>query len=316
MSYFAHQQSLVESDTIGDHTRIWAFAHVLPGARIGENCNICDHVFIENDVVIGNNVTIKCGVQVWDGISLEDNVFVGPNATFTNDPSPRSKQYPDQFFRTVVREGASIGANATILPGLTIGKNAMIGAGAVVTRDVPSNAIVVGNPAYIRGYASSIKQLDSNGPVYFAEESAPVRSSIVPGVTVRKLPFFADIRGELSFAEFGPHLPFLPQRYFLVYNVPSREVRGEHAHKELHQFLVCVRGSCAVLVDDGTRREEFVLDSPLIGLHIPPMVWGIQYKFSSDALLFVLASEGYKADDYIRDYDDYLKALKIRKADS
>jgi UDP-2-acetamido-3-amino-2,3-dideoxy-glucuronate N-acetyltransferase len=154
-NHFQHPKALVESDRIGAGTRIWAFAHILPRASIGSDCNICDGVFIENDVVIGDRVTIKCGVQIWDGITLEDNVFIGPNATFTNDPFPRSGIYPESYARTIIRHGASIGANATILPGLTIGANAMVGAGAVVTRDVPQNAIVVGNPARIKGYGNA-----------------------------------------------------------------------------------------------------------------------------------------------------------------
>jgi len=150
---FVHPQGLCESAKVGPGTRIWAFAHVLPGAQIGAECNICDHVFVENDVVVGDRVTVKCGVQLWDGLQLEDDVFVGPNVTFTNDRFPRSKVYPDAFERTLVRAGASIGGGAVILPGLVIGERAMVGAGAVVTRDVPAGAIVVGNPARVVGYA-------------------------------------------------------------------------------------------------------------------------------------------------------------------
>jgi acetyltransferase-like isoleucine patch superfamily enzyme len=131
---FVHPHAIVESARVGPRTRVWAFAHVLPGARIGADCNICDGVFIENDVLVGDRVTVKCGVQLWDGVTLEDDVFVGPNATFTNDLFPRSRQHPEQFSRTLVRDGASIGANATILAGITIGARAMVGAGAVVTR--------------------------------------------------------------------------------------------------------------------------------------------------------------------------------------
>ncbi|MEP6656415.1 MAG: acyltransferase, partial [Betaproteobacteria bacterium] len=155
MNPFIHPHALCESTLIGDGTRVWAFAHVLPGARIGRECNICDHVFIENDVVVGDRVTVKCGVQLWDGVTLEDDVFVGPNATFANDRFPRSRQYQAKNLRTVVARNASIGANATVLPGLTIGRNAMVGAGAVITRSVPPNAIVVGNPARIVGYVDS-----------------------------------------------------------------------------------------------------------------------------------------------------------------
>lgn len=135
--YFVHSHALCESSDIGKGTRIWAFAHVLPQAKIGSECNVCDNVFIENDVVIGDRVTLKCGVQVWDGITIEDDVFVGPNVTFTNDIFPRSKQYPAAFTRTIIRKGASLGANSTILPGIVINMNAMVGAGAVVTRSVP-----------------------------------------------------------------------------------------------------------------------------------------------------------------------------------
>jgi UDP-2-acetamido-3-amino-2,3-dideoxy-glucuronate N-acetyltransferase len=148
MSFFKHPQSLVESEHIGEGTRVWAFAHILPGAVLGNDCNVCDNVFIENDVLIGNRVTIKCGVQIWDGLVIEDDVMIGPNATFTNDLFPRSKQ-PFDLKQTFIRKGASIGANATILAGVEIGAGAMVGAGAVVTKNVPAHAVVVGNPAVV-----------------------------------------------------------------------------------------------------------------------------------------------------------------------
>ncbi|MCR4662179.1 MAG: N-acetyltransferase [Clostridia bacterium] len=139
-----HSLSDVQSIHIGDNTNIWQFVVVLPNARIGDNCNICANCFIENDVVIGNNVTIKCGVQIWDGLRIEDDVFIGPNATFCNDKFPKSHNKEFVLLKTIVKKGASIGANATILPGITIGVNAMIGAGALVTKDVPANAIIKG----------------------------------------------------------------------------------------------------------------------------------------------------------------------------
>lgn len=132
---------------IPENTNVWQYCVVLPNAKVGSNCNICSHSFIENDVVIGDNVTIKCGVQLWDGIRIADNVFVGPNVTFTNDKYPCSKQYPDTFWQTTINKGASIGAGAVILCGITIGEKAMIAAGSVVTKDVPAGELWMGNPA-------------------------------------------------------------------------------------------------------------------------------------------------------------------------
>ena len=144
-----HPLSDVQTQDIGEGTRIWQFCVIFAKAKIGVNCNICAHVLIENDVVIGDNVTIKSGVQLWDGLRVENNVFIGPNVTFTNDLFPQSKVYPEQFLKTVLKAGSSIGANATILAGVTIGENAMVGAGAVVTKDVPDGVVVIGNPAKI-----------------------------------------------------------------------------------------------------------------------------------------------------------------------
>ena len=304
MNYFKHNCALVESDAIGLRTRIWAYTHILPGAIIGDDCNICDHVFIENDVIIGDRVTVKCGVQIWDGVRINDDVFIGPNATFTNDLFPRSKQHPDKYETTLLCKGSSIGANATILSGLSIGMNAMVGAGAVVTRDVPPNAIVVGNPAVVVGYVNTNNRVEDKSLSITSQNE-----SFVSGVVLYNLPIINDMRGRLSFAEYGEFLPFLPKRYFLVFDVPTKEIRGEHAHKNLHQYLVCVKGSCFVVVDNGKNSQEFLLNSPSLGLYIPPMVWGIQYKYSNDAVLMVLASEVYSSDDYIRDYNEYLNEV-------
>ncbi len=149
-----HEQALVESDTIGAGTRIWAFAHVMKGAVIGRDCNVCDHTFIEGDVIVGDRVTIKSGVYLWDGLRVEDDVFIGPQATFTNDRFPRSRQ-PFELLLTTLCRGASIGAGAVILPGLTVGEEAMVGAGAVVIADVPPGAVVVGNPARVIRHAGT-----------------------------------------------------------------------------------------------------------------------------------------------------------------
>jgi acetyltransferase-like isoleucine patch superfamily enzyme len=285
---------------------------VLPEASIGRGCNICDGVFIENDVRVGDNVTVKCGVQLWDGVTLEDNVFIGPNVTFTNDLHPRSKVYPERFLRTTVEQGASVGANATILPGIRIGRNAMVGAGAVVTRTVPPNAVVVGNPARIVGYVgagASATQSDLSA----ADRSAKgVRTTSVKGVELHTLAAINDMRGNLSVGEFEREIPFVAKRYFLVYDVPTAEVRGEHAHLHCHQFLIAVHGSVHVVADDGHNREEFVLDRPNLGVYLPPMTWGTQYKYSRDAMLLVFASGFYDASDYIREYDRFMELVERR----
>ena len=140
-----HPLSDVQSKNIGENTNVWQFCVILPNAVIGDNCNICSHCFIENDVKIGNNVTVKCGVQLWDGVEIEDDVFIGPNVTFYNDKYPNSRDKDFKLENVLIKKGASIGANATILPGVTIGENAMIGAGSIITKDVPSNTIVKTN---------------------------------------------------------------------------------------------------------------------------------------------------------------------------
>ena len=313
-SFFLHPQGLCESDTIGEGTRIWAFAHVLAGARIGRNGNICDHVFIENDVVVGDDVTIKCGVQLWDGVRLGDRVFIGPNATFTNDRFPRSKKYPDTFLQIVVEDGVSIGANATILPGVRIGTGAMVGAGAVVTRNVPPFATVVGNPAVIIGYQDTgeAQQTAGNDP----ELSQTIGTRLDLGVRdcwIERLPHFADMRGSLTAIEMDKGLPFTPKRVFLVHGVPSHNVRGEHAHIQCEQFLIAAHGNVSVVVDDGDNRREVRLCDPTMGLYLAPMVWGIQYKFDADSLLIVAASHSYDAADYIRDYTAFRDAVRARQ---
>lgn len=314
-AYFEHPLSLCETNAVGPGTRIWAFAHILSGALIGSDCNICDHVFIENNVVLGDRVTIKSGVQLWDGVKLEDDVFVGPNVTFTNDPFPRSKARPDVFATTLIRRGASLGANSTILPGLTVGIHAMVGAGSVVTRDVPPFAVVVGNPARIAGYEDA-----GGSSTHVGRSHAPIARSVdapkdlrVAGVSLLRLKRAEDLRGSLVASDFDEFLPFVPRRFFTVFGVPTKEVRGEHAHRECTQLLVCLAGSVAVVVDNARDREEVVLDDPSVGLLIPPMVWDVQYRYTPDAVLLVLASHRYDPADYIRDYDQFLAEARSQQ---
>ncbi len=308
-----HTTADVKAHSIGDRTRIWQYVVVLSGARIGDDVNICSHCFIENDVVIGDRVTVKSGVQIWDGLRIQDDVFIGSNVTFTNDKFPRSKIYPTKFLETRIENGASIGGGAVILPGVIIGVGAMVGAGAVVTKSVPPYAIVIGNPARIVGYVEN----NSSGGVAdssilqstFPNEESIIRIG-VGNATLHRFKLVNDMRGDLSVGEFSREIPFDPKRYFLVFNVPSEKTRGEHAHRKCHQFLICVKGSCSVVVDDGTSRREIKLDSPDKGIHLPPMTWGIQYKYSSDALLLVFTSEYYDASDYIRNYQEFVSLAR------
>ncbi len=295
-----HETADVQTQAIGQDTNVWQFCVILKGARIGDDCNICSHCFIENDVIIGDRVTVKCGVQIWDGLEIEDDVFIGPNVTFTNDKHPRSKQHREDAGKTIVKQGASIGANATILPGVTIGAGAMVGAGSVVTGNVPAGAVVTGSPAQIRGYANA-ECVSTLG-----KANEEVTQLSVAGAHIKRLQHVPDLRGELCVAELGKQLDFEIKRLFFVYGVPNTKVRGEHAHKECHQFLICIRGSVHVIVDDATQQQEIILDRPDLGLHLEPGVWAVQYRYSSDAVLAVLASHAYDENDYIRDYDEYL----------
>jgi UDP-2-acetamido-3-amino-2,3-dideoxy-glucuronate N-acetyltransferase len=307
---FIHSNGICESESVGEGTRVWAFAHILSQAQIGRDCNICDHVFIENDVVLGDRVTVKSGVQLWDGLRVGNDVFLGPNATFTNDKFPRSKARPETFPKTIIEDGVSVGANATILPGIRLGTRAMIGAGAVVTRDVPPGAIVSGNPARITGYVDTDhRTLRPVNTVAGTIIEPGTQHLILNRAFLTRLPTHRDARGTLSVAEFTEHLPFAPRRVFFVYDVPSHHVRGEHAHRQCEQLLVCIHGSVSVVLDDGRERQEISLNAPDLGLYIPTYLWATQYRCSRDAVMAVFASHPYDPTDYIRDYADFLVAI-------
>ena len=213
----------------------------------------------------------------------------------------------------VVETGARIGASATIAMPVTIARDAHLMPGTVVTKDVPPHAIVVGNPAEITGYmaagqtATPASRDDAKAPAAPGTASTQVR-----GVNLHRLPKILDLRGNLSVGEFTRSIPFEAKRYFLVFDVPNAEIRGEHAHRICHQFLICVHGRCSVLADDGHARQEFLLDDPSIGVHLPPLTWGVQYKYSQDAVLLVFASEFYDPDEYIRDYAEFMQLAANR----
>lgn len=298
-----HPLADAQSANIGKNTQVWQFCVILPNARIGDECFISSHVTIANDVVIGDRVTVKCGARLCDGIRLSNDVFIGQNVTFTNDLFPPSQKRPEKLAKTVVHHGASIGANATILLGLSIGRGAMVAAGAVVTRDVPPYAIVKGNPARISGYTC---EREFNAPAAMDQKLPMARMSGVQFIQLTKV---SDLRGDLLAVELDRQIPFPVKRVFYVMNVPSHHVRGEHAHRECHQLLVCLQGTATVTVDNGTEREEWTLDRPDVGLHILPMTWAAQYRYTSNAVLAVFASHSYDADDYIRDYEEYFNLV-------
>ena len=310
MAVFKHELAIVETPFLGEGTSVSAFARILNDARIGRDCIICEHTFIEGGVVIGDRVTVKCGVSLWNGTILEDDVFIGPNAAFSEEPR-HVDDGPPAPCRTIIKKGVFVGANATILTGLTVGEHAIVSAGAVLRNDAPPRAILMGNPARIEGYADVSAEHPFRPGIPPSAGSHPAE---VEGVVLHRLPLIDDVRGMLSFGEFQRHVPFAIRRYFLVFGVSSKLIRGEHAHKTLHQFLVCVHGRCNVVVDDGIHRQEFILDNPSIGVYIPPMVWAVQYQYSADAVLLVLASDYYDAQDYVRDYETFLELRRERRA--
>jgi acetyltransferase-like isoleucine patch superfamily enzyme len=274
-------------------------------SSIAADAVIDPRAVIEAGCTIGARCVVHGGAHMGAGTRLEADAVVGANATLE---APQPGGAPVQ-----VRAGVRIGANATVCAGVTLAAKALVRPGAVVTRPVPPHAIVEGNPAIIVGYVDAHEggavATQAAGLKAGAAEATPVR-----GVTVHRFPVIPDLRGSLTVGEFERQIPFLPKRYFMVFGVPSREIRGEHAHLQCHQFLICVRGSCAVVADDGNKRVEVLLDDPSTGLYLPPMTWGIQYKYSADATLLVFASHHYDAADYVRDYAQYLELVQSRGA--
>lgn len=257
---------------------------------------------VASDALIGSGCVVASGAVLCPGVILEADVVVGPNAVFVEPTSPADGS------ASRVQHGVRIGANATIYPGITLAAGSVVRPGAVVTRSVPARAIVDGNPATIVGYVGA-EPSTTAVPTLAHRVGGTLETTPVRGVSLHTFPVVPDLRGNLTVGEFAKDIPFVPLRYFMVFGVPSKEVRGEHAHRECHQFLICVRGSCAVVADDGTRRVEVSLDAPNRGIHLPPMTWATQYKYSADALLLVFASHHYDASDYIRAYADFIALI-------
>ncbi len=252
---------------------------------------------VHDSVVLPEDIVVQSGAHLPAGLVLEQGCRIGPNVAFV-EGAP-----------IVVRRDVQIGANATLLPGITLSAKSVVRPGSVVGRSVPPGAIVEGNPAAIVGYVDTLAGPVSQLHALAATQGPRVEALAVRGVSLHHFPVIPDLRGNLTVGEFERQIPFPPLRYFVVYGVPSREVRGEHAHHACHQFLICLRGSCSVVADDGRQRVEVQLDAPQRGLYLPPMTWGIQYRYSADAMLMVFASHHYDAADYIREYDQFIALI-------
>jgi UDP-2-acetamido-3-amino-2,3-dideoxy-glucuronate N-acetyltransferase len=276
-------------------------ALVHPTASIGADTLLGAWTCIGEAVVIGDRCSIGNSCDIGAGVNVGSGVQIGSGVVILDGQA--------DLVATSVGDGTWIGANATIHAGLRLEAGCFVKPGATVTRSVPAAAIVEGNPASIIGYVNTLAgPLNAIRPAQRLADQL-VQATSVGGVKVYQAPIIADLRGNLTVGEFESWIPFAPLRYFMVFDVPSKEIRGEHAHRECHQFLICVRGSCSVMFDDGSRREEITLDSPHRGLHLPPMTWGVQYKYSQDALLLVFASHHYDAADYVRDYEEFKRLL-------
>ena len=272
-------RAIVRTSAIGTGCSIGDFAVVAEEAVLGDNCLVHAHAIIERGARIAEDVVIEAGARVGAG------ALVGPSCV--------------------------IGANASLAPGITLGTSSRAGACSAVSGNVPPYAIVAGNPASIVSYGSQVPSKAS--PLILSELKGATEALRVPGVSVRRLPYFRDMRGSLNVYDFANDLPFVPRRSFITYGVPNTEVRGEHAHRTCHQFLICTNGAISVMVANGREVDEVRLDSPSWGLHMPPLIWGTQYKFSADAVLLVFASEPYSNAEYIRDFEEYLRLTNTEK---
>jgi UDP-2-acetamido-3-amino-2,3-dideoxy-glucuronate N-acetyltransferase len=274
-------------------------------AGVPDSAAVDIHAHLEPGVVLGEHCVVRSGAYLARGTQLGDHVYIGPNVAFADAEGGLAP--------AVVESGATIGANAVIAAGIRVARGARVRPGSVVMRSVPTGSIVEGNPAVIVGYVNAAAPAPAARRRAVDDRETRIVTTVVKGVTVHNMPVIMDMRGDLTVGEFLRDVPFSPKRYFVVFGVPGREVRGEHAHYACHQFLVCVRGHFSVVADDGEQRVEVSLDAPNRGLYLPPMTWGIQYKHSADAVMLVFASDYYDAADYIRSYDDFLKALAERR---
>ena len=283
---------------------------IAPSASLGAGCTV------DGGVRLGERVQLAAGVLVSGPAVLEEAVQVGAGARLIARRGSEPQVATPDDTPLCVQRGAHIEAGALLMGPITIGAGALVRAGSVVTQSVPPHAVVEGAPARITGYVDAGQQQPSavlQASSAFAAGQAVRALGVGQGagaVQLHHMKRVQDMRGDLSVGEFAHDIPFEAQRYFLVYNVPSEHTRGAHAHKQCHQFLICVAGSCAVVVDDGHQRAEVLLDAPHLGLYMPPMIWGTQYKYSPGAVLLVYASHRYDPDDYIREYEQFTACIQ------
>ncbi|MDH6239035.1 WxcM-like domain-containing protein [Aurantimicrobium minutum] len=262
-----------------------------------------DRIYVGEKVILGEEIQIGAGSVIQGDVIVENDSVIGFNVTIDAETTGLNPQ------TTKVSSGANLGSGAVISSGVTIGINAVVRPGSVVVRDVPPYAIVEGNPALIVGY------VDHFGKKVGQQSSTNIELNhkVQPHQPIFHLQKASDMRGSLVALEFSKNIPFRPERFFIIYDVPSEDVRGEHAHYKCEQFLVCLNGSVKAVVDDGANRFEYNLNSPTVGLYMPPLTWGTQYSYSSDATLAVFASRPYESDDYIRDYSLFKKVVNDAK---
>ena len=297
-----HDTAVYQPDCIGAGCTIGAFSYIAPTARIGSGCVVAEHVVVGPAVHLGDGVRIGAGAQLLGAVTVSDEAVIEAQATILGPDSHEDA-------RTTIGPRARVRAGAVIEAGVSLGADCVVEVSAAVGRPVPSYAIVAGNPAHITGYVATPGPTGTHH-VHVAEAGG---ESVVHGVKLVRLTAAVDLRGQLVAAQAPDQIPFDPSRIFVVFGVPSQEVRGEHAHRECAQFMIAASGAVSILVDDGQNREEFRLESRDMGLLVPPMTWGVQYKYTPDAALLVLASRPYEAHDYIRDYETFLAEVEARR---